>query len=126
MVWLTVETIVVGVCPDLPLDECLPWQGRQHNVVHDGVCGASLPLTSRLPNEGRMGDEANAVDDIPQLSLGIHGLGNPTDVTQGEFALRPYATLNNSHAAGHESNLSRNVGNVANLQRQREREREMK
>lgn len=113
---LTVETIVMGVCPHLPFDERLARQRWQHNIVHDGVCGATLPLASRLANEGGMGDKADAMDDIAQLSLGIHCLGNATDVTQGELALGPDAALDDCHAARHERNLARDVGDVANLE----------
>lgn len=114
---LTVETIVVCVCPHLPLDERIPRQRRQHNVIHNGIRCPPLPLASRLANERRMGDKAYAMDNIPQLALGIHCLGNPTDVTQREFALRPYAPLNDCHAARHQRNLARDVSDVANLQR---------
>lgn len=114
---LTVETIVVCVCPHLPLDERIARQRRQHNVIHNGIRCPPLPLASRLANERRMGDKAYAMDNIPQLALGIHCLGNPTDVTQREFALRPYAPLNDCHAARHQRNLARDVSDVANLQR---------
>lgn len=72
----------MGVRPHLPLDEGVARQSRQHNIIHDGIRGASLPLPARLANEGGMGDKANAMDDIAQLALGIHCLGDSANVTQ--------------------------------------------
>lgn len=105
-VCLTIESIVVRMRPHLPFHECLTRQCRQHYIVHDGIGGATLPLATRLANEGWMGHKADAVHHITQLAVGVHRLGNPADVAQRELALRPDAALDDCHAAGYEGDLA--------------------
>lgn len=87
------------MCPDLPFYMRFSGQCWHHNIIHYSICSASFPLASRLRNIARMCDKANTLDDISQLTMGIHCLGHAAYMPQRKFALWPGAAIDNCHAA---------------------------
>lgn len=112
---LTLESIVVAVCPDAPLNLGAAWEARYNHIVNDGIVRAFFPLFASRRDVTWMSEKTDALNNVPQLGTRIHRLHYPVHVPQCQSTLTLHIRIQNRHVAWNQGDLTGHTDNVAYL-----------
>lgn len=84
-------------------------------IFFKGSSITAYPLTTRLGDVSWVRDEADALHDVPQLSVRVHRLRDAIDVSQRQLALLLDAAMDDAHVTGDQPDLSADVRDLADL-----------
>lgn len=94
---LTFESIVIPMSPNTPLDLGATRKIGDNDIIDDGVVGSLLPFLARCWNIIGVREEADALHDMPQLGIRVHGFDDSIDMPESQAALPLDVGIQNGH-----------------------------